>query len=72
MDTLSLILFFLGLMFYPGSSAVILAYDVTRRDTLDTCMTRDTVLKDMERGSDPPRFLVGCKTDLEGQREVKI
>ena len=50
MDTLSLILFFLGLMFYPGSSAVILAYDVTRRDTLDTCLARDTALKEMEKG----------------------
>jgi GTPase SAR1 family protein len=58
-------------MFYPGSSAVILAYDVTRRDTLDTCIARDTELKDIERGSDPPRFLVGCKTDLEDQREVR-
>ena len=50
MDTLSLTLFFLGLMFYPGSSAVILAYDVTRRDTLDTCLARDTALKEMEKG----------------------
>ena len=51
---------------------MILAYDVTRRDTLDTCIARDTGLKDIQRGSHPPRFLVGCKTDLEDQREVQI
>ena len=37
-----------GLMFYPGSSAVILAYDITRRDTMDTCLARDSLLVDME------------------------
>ena len=39
-----------GLMFYPGSSAVILAYDITRRDTLDTCLARDSLLVDMDVG----------------------
>jgi len=62
----------LGLMFYPGSSAVILAYDLTRRDTLDTCMARDSALKEMDvGGNEPAKFLVGCKTDLGDAREVR-
>jgi len=62
----------LGLMFYPGASAVILAYDMTRRDTLDTCMARDSLLKDMDvNGTEPAKFLVGCKSDLAAKREVE-
>eukprot|EP00092_Neocalanus_flemingeri_P011683 GFUD01012593.1.p1 GENE.GFUD01012593.1~~GFUD01012593.1.p1 ORF type:complete len:291 (+),score=103.16 GFUD01012593.1:62-874(+) len=60
----------LGSMFYTGSSAVILAYDVTRRHTLATCVARDRVFQDMDQGNDPVKFLIGCKADLEDEREV--
>ena len=51
MFEICLLVFLLGLMFYPGSSAVILAYDVTRRHTLDSCVVRDSILQDMDRGA---------------------
>jgi len=60
----------LGSMFYPGTSAVILAYDMTRRNTLDNCVARERVFREMSQESDPVKFLVGCKADLEDKREV--
>jgi len=57
-------------MFYPGTSGVILAYDVTRRHTLHTCVGREEMFQDMVKGNDLVKFLVGCKADLEDEREV--
>jgi len=57
-------------MFYPDTSAIILTYDVTNRSSLDTCIARDQSLLDIEQGEGLVKFLVGCKTDLEDEREV--
>jgi len=60
----------LGEMFYENSSAIILVYDITRQDTLRACVQADSRIEALNTVEDPVKFLVGCKADLEGKRQV--
>uniref|UniRef100_A0A1I8HF31 Ras-related protein Rab-43 n=1 Tax=Macrostomum lignano TaxID=282301 RepID=A0A1I8HF31_9PLAT len=55
--------------YYRSASAAIIAYDITRRETFDSL---HRWVEDLNRyaGSQAIHLLIGCKCDLESQRQV--
>ncbi|PAA82530.1 hypothetical protein BOX15_Mlig033766g3, partial [Macrostomum lignano] len=57
--------------YYRSANAVILAYDITKRESFDSLTTW---IDDVSRyaGSGVCQILIGCKKDLEHLREVRV
>jgi len=63
----------IGSMYYNGAKAVIFTYDITQKKTFDSLPLWRQKFDDRNEGnggSDCVRVLVGCKSDLEEEREV--
>lgn len=57
--------------FTRDANAVVAVYDITRRESLDDVLWR-VENHASETGLSVPVFLLGCKADLEDQREVSF
>lgn len=61
----------LGSLYYHGAHAVIVTYDISKRTTFDSIPRWCRKFEDRDtQGVDTVRVLVGCKSDLDNQREV--
>jgi len=60
----------IGSMYYHGAKAVIFTYDITQKRTFDSLPRWRQKFEERNEGSDCVRVLVGCKADLEEEREV--
>lgn len=60
----------IGSMYYHGAKAVIFTYDITQKRTFDSLPRWRQKFEERNEGSDCVRVLVGCKADLEDEREV--
>lgn len=57
-------------MYYHGAKAVIFTYDITQKRTFDSLPRWRQKFEERNEGSECVRVLVGCKADLEEEREV--
>jgi len=60
----------IGSMYYHGAKAVIFTYDITQKRTFDGLPMWRQKFEERNEGTDCVRVLVGCKADLEEEREV--
>jgi len=60
----------IGSMYYHGAKAVIFTYDITQKRTFDSLPRWRQKFEERNEGTDCVRVLVGCKADLEEEREV--
>jgi GTPase SAR1 family protein len=62
---------FLGGLYYHGAHAVIIAYDVTNRNTFENIERWNDKFDDRDKeGVETVKVLVGCKSDLDDLRQV--
>ena len=66
-----IILSCIGGLYYHGAHAVIMAYDVTSKNTFDNIDTWNDKFDERDvEGVDSVKVLVGCKSDLEDARQA--